>query len=302
MSVSRYPLVSVVTPSFNTGRFLEETIQSVLTQDYPSIEYIVMDGGSTDGTIDILNSHAHQLTYVSAPDGGVADAINRGFAKVKGEILAWLSADDTYLPGAVTSAVNALAANPEAAVAYGAGYWTGLGGELLGRYPTASYDPSMFTRECAVCQPACFIRREAMEAVGLLNSELRVSFDYDLWIRLAKRYRFIHIPEYLATSRMYPENKTLRNRPTVFKESMALLTQHYGYVPVRWVYGYLSFLRDHRDQFFEPLRYSITTYLLSLPAGIRYNYRHPLRYWVEWISPIKSGNLPRNWGRIFSSL
>jgi glycosyltransferase involved in cell wall biosynthesis len=280
---------------------LEETIQSVLSQDYPHIEYIVMDGGSTDGTLDILKSHAHQLTYVSAPDGGVADAINKGFIEARGAILAWLSADDTYLPGAVSMAVDALIANPDAAAAYGEGYWTSVGGEVLGRYPTAPYNPSMFTRECTICQPTCFVRREAIETVGMLNAALRASFDYDLWIRLAKRYRFAYVPEYLATSRMHPENKTLRNRPLVFQESVALLAQHYGYVPVSWVYGHLSFLRDRRDQFFEPLRDSITTYLLSLPVGIRWNYRHPLRYFVEWLSPGKSVNLPRTWRRIFRS-
>ena len=289
------PLVSVITPSLNSAQFLEATIQSVLAQDYPRIEYLVMDGGSTDGTLDILRSHADRLTYVSGRDDGAADAINQGFAKAQGEILAWLGADDTYLPGAVSKAVQAFAAHPDAAVVYGEGNWTGPSGEVLGRYPTAPYDPKMFTRECSVCQPACFIRRDAIECVGMLNPRLRASFDYDLWIRLAKQYRFVHLPEYLANSRMHPGNKTLGQRRTVFRESIALLSQYYGYVPVRWIYGYLSFLRDHRDQFFEPLRQSIFTYLLALPVGMRYNYAKPLRYGAEWLSPIKWSNLSRLW-------
>jgi glycosyltransferase involved in cell wall biosynthesis len=279
----------------NSAQFLEATIRSVLGQDYPHIEYLVMDGGSTDGTLDILRSYADRLTYFSAVDDGAADAINKGFAKAQGEILAWLGADDTYLPGAVSKAVKAFAVHQDAAVIYGEGYWTGSGEEVLGRYPTAPYDPKMFTRECSICQPACFIRREAIEAVGLLNPVLRASFDYDLWIRLARRYRFVHVPEYLANSRMHPGNKTLGQRRTVFTESIALLSQHYGYVPVEWIYRYLSFLRDHRDQFFEPLRQSIVTYLLALPVGMRYNYGHPLRYGAEWLSPIKRSNLSRLW-------
>jgi hypothetical protein len=127
----------------------------------------------------------------------------------------------------------------------------------------------------------------------MLNPALQVSFDYDLWIRLSKRYRFVHVPEYFATSRMHPVNKTLGQRRTLFRESIALLSQHYGYVPVQWIYGYLSFLRDHRDQFFEPLRHSIVTYLLALVLGMRYNYRHPLRYVAEWLSPIKRSSLSR---------
>src|SRR5262249_31801571 len=163
---------------------------------------LVMDGGSTDGTLEILRSHEHQLTYVSSADGGAADAINKGFQRARGEILAWLGADDGYLPGAVTKAVAALSANPDAAVVYGEVYWTGLEGEILGSYPTDAHIPAMLDRECGICQPACFIRRAAIESVGLLNPKLRASFDYDLWIRLAKQYRFVHIPEYLATSRM----------------------------------------------------------------------------------------------------
>lgn len=293
--VGKLPLVSIITPSFNAERFLEDTIRSVLAQDYPLLEYIVIDGGSTDGTLEILRSHGHQLTYLSAPDGGAADAINKGFMRARGEILAWLGADDTYLLGAVSKAVEALVQNPHAAAIYGEGYWTDAAGQVLRRYPTAPYNPAMFASECCICQPTCFFRRHAFEAVGLLNPALRASFDYDLWIRLTKRYPFVHIPDYLATSRMHRENKTLGQRGTVFTESMSLLAQHYGYVPVKWIFGYLSFLRDHRDQFFEPLRPSMATYLRALPVGMRYNYSHPLRYGAEWLSPLKPSNLFRLW-------
>jgi glycosyltransferase involved in cell wall biosynthesis len=295
--VGYLPLVSVVTPSFNAARFLEETIRSVLMQDYPRIEYIVIDGGSTDGTLDILKAHGTRLKYASGRDEGAADALNKGFAIANGEILAWLNADDAYLPGAASRAVEALGANPDAAAVYGEGYWVGAGGETLGRYPTGSCDVAALGRECCICQPSCFIRRSAMESVGMLNAELQASFDYDLWIRIAKRYRLLHIPEYLAASRMHVENKTLGQRKIVFKESIDLLRRHYKYVPVRWVYGYLSFLRDRGDQFFEPLRHSISTYLLSLPAGMRYNYRHPFKYLAEWMSAVKPSNLPKLWRR-----
>src|SRR5437899_1906048 len=126
------PLVSIVTPSFNTARFIERTIESVLSQDYPRIEYIVMDGGSTDGTLDILQRYRGRLQYVSAPDGGAVDAINRGFARSGGSILAWLNADDEYLPGAVRQGVRALAEHPGAAVVYGDGAWVDEEGREIG--------------------------------------------------------------------------------------------------------------------------------------------------------------------------
>lgn len=291
--MQRLPLVSIVTPCLNAARFLEETIQSVLAQDYPELEYLVMDAGSNDGTLEILRRYENRLRYISRPDRGTADAINKGFRGTRGEILAWLNADDTYLPQAVSRAVEALAANPEAAAVYGEGYWMDSRGEVLGRYPTSPSASVALRRECCICQPACFIRRKPLEDVGLLNADLHASFDYDLWIRLTKQYRLVHIPEYLAKSRMHIDNKTLATRQTVFTESIGLLARHYDYVPVSWVYGYLSFLRDQRDQFFQSLQFSLPTYLAALPAGIRYNTAHPLKYLAEWISAARPASLLR---------
>ena len=285
------PLVSIVTPSLHSAEFLEETIGSVLAQDYPHIEYLVMDGGSTDGTLAILERYRDRLQFVSAPDRGAADAINRGFERARGDILAWLGADDLYLPGAVAAAVAGLLAEPAAAV-YGEGYWIDEGGKRLGRYPTVTpYTPAMFSRECSICQPACFMRREAARAVGFLDASLESAFDYDLWIRLSRLYPFRAIPVYLACSRMHRRNKSLGQKRRMFEESIQLLRRHYGYVPVPWVYGYVSFLRDRGDQFFTPLRPSPAAYLRSLAVGSRYNARHLLRYWKEWLRPLRPSRM-----------
>jgi glycosyltransferase involved in cell wall biosynthesis len=277
------PLVSIVTPSFNSGEFLEATIRSVLDQEYPLVEYLVMDGGSMDGSLAILHRYRGQLEYVSEPDHGAADAINRGFRRAQGEILAWIGADDLYLPGAIAAAVEAFAAAPDAAVVYGEASWIDERGERLGRYPTgAPYRPGMFRRECCVCQPACFVRRSAAESVGLLDSSLTSAFDYDFWIRLSQRYEFHAIPRELACSRMHRRNKSLGQKRQMFEESMGLLERHYGYVPVQWVYGHLAFQQDGADQFFAPLRYSAGTWLRSLAEGSRRNRSHLSRYWAEW--------------------
>lgn len=279
------PLVSIVTPSFNSGKFLEETIQSVLSQDYPRIEYLVMDGSSTDGSAAILERYRDRLQYISQPDKGTADAINRGFQRSCGEILTWLSADDCYLPGAVAAAAGRMAAEPDAAVVYGEGYWMDEFGRTLDRYPTvAPYSPAIFQRECGICQPAAFLRREAVEAVGRLDAALHSAFDYDLWIRLSRHYSFTAIPQYLAKSRMHRHNKSLGQKGLMFEECIHLLQRHYGYVPLRWIYGYLTFLKDHTDQFYFPARTSVSTYLRSLAVGSRYNSQHLFRYWGEWLS------------------
>lgn len=285
-------LVSIVTPSLNSADFLEETIQSVLSQDYPNIEYIVVDGGSSDGTVSILDRYKGRLEYSSAADEGAADAINTGFRRSRGAILAWLGADDRYLPGAVSSAVQALRANPAASAVYGEAYWIDEAGRRSGRYPTRSpYSSSMFRTECCICQPACFMRREAVESVGLLDTKLHSAFDYDLWIRITQKSTLTAIPNFLAESRMHIRNKSLGQKQLMFEESIGLLQRHYGYVPPKWVYGYLSFLRDGTDQFYSPLRHCGRTYFRSLLLGSRWNAKHLPRYWGEWLRPVVPGAL-----------
>ena len=279
------PLVSIVTPSFNSAGFIDKTIESVLSQDYPNIEYFVQDGGSTDGTVAILERYAGRVRYASAPDRGAVDAINKAFTRSRGSIVGWLNADDEYLPGAIRAVVNRFAEQPHAGVLYGEGVWIDEQGHEIGPYPTAvPYRPEMLQQECAICQPACFMRREAIESVGWLDPDLHFAFDYDLWIRLSRKQTFVAIPERIAVSRMHRKNKTLGSRKQVFQENIAILRRHYGYVPVNWIYGYLSFLRDGRDQFFQPLRHSAALYALSLGAGSIFNYRHLLHYWREWCS------------------
>ncbi len=292
------PLVSIVTPVYNLAGYIEETARSVLAQDYPHIEYIIMDGGSTDGTLEILNRYRDRLRIVSAPDEGTADAINRGFRLSRGEIFAFLNADDTYLPGAVRAAVEYLAAHPDAGGVYGDANWIAADGRPLGPYPTREFDPAALAEECFICQPACFLRRQVFEQAGMLDTQLHCSFDYDLWIRIARFSRLGYLKRPLANSRMRRENKTLRQRELVFRESIALLKRHFGYAPFCWVYSYTAFLLDRRDQFFEPLRPSLTKLLVSLPLGLRYNPRHPLRVIREWSACLTLAGAERQWQRI----
>lgn len=290
------PLVSVVTPSYNMAPFIEETIQSVLGQDYPHIEYIVMDGGSTDGTLEILRKYEGRLRYESKPDRGQTDAINQGFRLSRGNIFAFLCADDTYLPGAVSRAVEHLVSNPGHGGIYGEGYLTDVRGAILGRYPTREFDPELLKTECFICQPAAFLWRSAFEAAGLMNVDLHQSLDYDLWIRFARRHTLLKVDDYLATSRMHAGAKTLRERAAVFKASIDILKAHYGYAPYAHVYGYCCALLDRRDGFFEPVPPSLLKYAAALVYGSFRNYRHLPRYWKEWFevgSPALSSKIKR---------
>jgi glycosyltransferase involved in cell wall biosynthesis len=280
-----HPLVTIVTPSYNMARYLPETIASVLSQDYPEIEYIVIDGGSTDGTSDLLESYQdHRFRYRIGKDRGASDAIHQGLSQAKGEILAWINADDTYLPGAVRTAAEFLRAHPEMDVVYGEGYWIDEAGARIGPYPTRPFRAKALERDCFICQPACFFRASAYQRCGL-DPSLDVSFDYDLWIRMAKQgLRFASIPEFLANSRIHRGAKTLKEREAVFQTSMRLLQQHYGYVPFQWIFGYTSYRIDGRDQFFQPLQPTIHHYLASLPLGLRMNPQRRLQFLREWIT------------------
>jgi len=298
-----WPLVTIVTPTLNMGHFLDETIQSVLSQDYPHIEYIVIDGGSTDQTLDVVKKYQDRLQFYSAPDGGTADAINKGFRRARGSIWTYLNADDTYLPGAVSTAVRCLLQKPDVVGIYGDAYWVNEESKILGVYPTQEFQSSLLQRECFICQPAAFVRREAIESVAFLDPSLRYTYDYDLWIRLSKNYSLHKVNAFLATSRMHSRNKTLAARRSGFREAMRLLSAHFGYVPFTWIYSYCCHCVDRRDQFFQPLRPSISKYCLTLFLGTWRNWRRPLRFWAEWARVMSLGGMKRRWrDRWFTSV
>jgi len=273
--------VSIVTPSLNMAPFLEQAIQSVLTQDYPNLEYLVMDGGSTDGTPDILRKYEGRLRWESRSDRGQSDAVNRGFLQSRGSIFAFLCADDAYLPGAIRTAVRHLQARPEYGGVYGEGYLVDAQGAILGLYPAREFDSEALSSQCIICQPAAFLRREVFAGAGMLDPELHYALDWDLWIRVAKRRRLLKVDECLAISRMHRGNKTLRHRRGVYREQLEVLRRHYGYAPFPHVYGYCCALLDARDGFYEPVPASLAKYALSWLVGSWRNWRRPLRYWTE---------------------
>ena len=275
-------LVSIATPCLNSERFIRETIESVAAQDYPHIEHIVVDGGSTDGTLEILAQYPG-LAVLTGRDRGTADAINRGFREARGEYFAYLNADDVLLPGAISAAVTALEDAPDAAGVYGEASWIDEKGATIGPYPVRDFDPKLLESECFICQPASLVRSAAFENAGMLNPDFDLTFDYEFWMRLARAgtLRRIHVP--LALSRMHRANKSLGQRAAVLSETFRILRRHYAYVPFRWVYASECHRADGRDQFFEPPAYSIRSYLKSLPAGLSLNSSARLRYALEWL-------------------
>ncbi len=286
--VSDGPLVTVVTPSLNQGRFIRETIESVLTQSYPRVEYLVVDGGSTDETVSILRSYGDRLAWTSGRDGGQASAINAGWRRARGTILAYLNSDDTYRPGAIEAAVAALLAHPDAGAVYGEGYHVDEAGRVIERYPTESFDMSRLAQTCFICQPAVFLRREVVERLGYLDESRRYCMDYDLWIRLARVSRFVHVPRYLANTRVHAEAKTVEHRGPVHAEILDTVHHHFGHLTSQWVYGYATALLPPRRRRTRWADVSFVCRFLGLSLVTFARYRSPIprsewRLWAVWV-------------------
>jgi Glycosyl transferase family 2 len=228
--LSDRPRVSVVIPSFNQARFLRATVDSVVSQDYPDVEVLVMDGGSTDGSVEILRSYGDRIRFVSERDRGQADAINRGFARATGSVLGWLNSDDIYLPGAVRKAVGALTASPDATMVYGEGNIIDEEGRVLGPFIyTRPFDLWILVNVSDfILQPTVFMRAGAVRAAGGLDESLHFGLDWDLWIRLACRGPVVQVPEKLAQSREYGTTKTSTGGWRRLRELRMIMTRYGG--------------------------------------------------------------------------
>lgn len=217
-------MVSIVTPSYNKGSFIEETILSVKNQTYPHIEHIVVDGGSTDETLDILRKYSDSLIWISEPDEGQSDAINKGWRMSRGEIVAYLNADDTYMPWAVQTAVEFLAENPDVAMVYGDCNIIDEHGQVIGQYPTKEFAlRQILCGFCIVPQPSVFLRRAVLDKVGYVNTDLYAAMDLDLWIRIGLKFKIRYVPRVLASFRRYPGTKSVSEIPRFSEERFAIL-------------------------------------------------------------------------------
>jgi glycosyltransferase involved in cell wall biosynthesis len=276
-----------VTPSYNQGQYLAETIESVLGQEGDfDLDYIIIDGGSADDSVEVIRRYEQLLNeggwqvkcrgirfrWVSEKDSGQTDAIMKGFRMAEGEILAWLNSDDTYLPGALKRAVDAFIREPEISVLYGRAYFTDAKGEVIGKYPTEPFNYRRLAAFNFICQPSTFFRKSGLHAAGGLDSGLHYVMDYDLWIRLARRFEFTYLPEYLSNYRLHEESKTISPKAALanHKEALEAVRKYYGWSPLNRVYLYCyHVLRSKMPAALT--KFKLPLVILSLPfALVRY--------------------------------
>jgi len=232
MPINPQPLVSIVTPSYNQADYLEETIQSVLAQTYPNIEYILIDGGSTDGSVEIIRKYETQLAYwVSRKDRGQTEAINTGFGQASGKILAWLNSDDTYLPPAVEQAVAFLQKNPEVGLVYGDTNFIDSDGQTIGRFNAQQTNYQRLRRGGVYLpQQSAFWRAELWHRVGPLDPSFYFAMDYDLWVRLARISEIRYVPELWANFRLHAGAKTIAADERCWPEMLRVHRRDGGHI------------------------------------------------------------------------
>jgi glycosyltransferase involved in cell wall biosynthesis len=241
------PSISIVTPSFNQASYIKETIQSVLTQEYPYLEYFVIDGGSTDGTLDILRQYDQQLNWASEPDEGQTQAINKGFRKSTGEIVAWLNSDDLYLPGALHSVADFFSRHPDVDVVYGDYLLVDRQSKVLLRKREIPFDYNILLHGLNyISQPATFFKQSLFDRVGYPDESLHYGMDWEYWLRIASSGgKFVHLPRYLAAARWHAQAKTLLAPPRMHSEFQAMRARYWpGYSPQAgsWQKLYLGLL------------------------------------------------------------
>lgn len=234
------PKVSIVTPSFNQAEFLEETILSVLGQDYPHIEYIIIDGGSSDGSADIIRQYEDQLAYwVSEPDGGQTDAINKGCRLATGDIIAYINSDDVYCPSAISKVVNYFMKFPDVAMVYGDALHIDRKGALMSIVRTGEVDLVRYlSNQFYLPQPAIFFRRRILDEIGYFDSRYNLAMDKEFWTRVLLNFKGGYLPDFLAKLRIYTDAKSSSQKCKYLEEHLMILD---------WVFSNMHLPHDRKD-------------------------------------------------------
>jgi glycosyltransferase involved in cell wall biosynthesis len=264
--------ISIVTPSYNQGKYIERTIRSVLSQDIEGLSYMVMDGGSSDETLSVLRRYENRVPWVSERDRGPSDAINKGFYSSSGEILGWLNSDDIYYPGALRTVLDFFGKNPDVDVMYGDANHIDENDEVIEKYPTEDWNWERLKKTCFISQPAAFFRRKVFDRCGPLKVGVRC-MDYEYWLRLGKdEVRFAHLPRLMAATRLHRGAFSVAGRLACHKEINDFTKKLFMKTPDQWLFNYAHAVAESKGYSrSQPIRYISTLIYYSTYAALHWN-------------------------------
>ena len=236
----------MVTPSYNQGKYIRRTIDSVLSQNVEDLEYIVMDGGSNDETVNILKEYGDLIIWKSEKDKGQTDAVNKGIKMAHGDIIGWLNSDDIYYPDAIKKVLEVFQKHPEINVVYGNANHIREDDSFIEEYYTEDFNYERLKDICFICQPSLFFRKKVVDQYGYLDEKLQYCMDYDYWLRLGKGEQFYRLNELIAGSRLYDDNKTLGSRRKVHEEMLKMQEKNLGKAAEKWIYNLAHVIVDEK--------------------------------------------------------
>ena len=240
----KQPMISVIVPSYNQGRFLERTLLSIINQDCQNYEIIIMDGGSTDKSVEIIKKYAKKypdkILWKSEKDKGQTDAINKGLKLARGDILAYLNSDDTYAAGAFSTILDFFARNPDEDIVHGIGHHIDENDNYICKVPSKPEpaDSCSLYYGCVICQPATYWRRKVFEKTGFFSDSLVYGMDYDYWIRISRNFKIPFIEKHLANYRLHDASKTVSCKVEMSKTDLGVIKKNYGTVSIYSLWGY----------------------------------------------------------------
>jgi glycosyltransferase involved in cell wall biosynthesis len=284
---------SVITPSYGQGDFIEQTIQSVLSQAEVDFEYMVCDGGSSDNTLTILRKYQSHLRWVSEPDGGQADAVNKGIRNTTGDIIAWINSDDVYYPLALSKVRHIFETFPDVRVIYGKANHIDQAGNIIRPYPTEAWNYKRLKEVCFICQPATFFRRQLVEDQGYLDTQLEFCMDYELWLRYGRHENFFYSPEVLAGSRLYPGTKTSKSQLELHFEINEMLRDKFTLSTEKWVFAYAAAAVEENDKSRDRHSFALVTQFHRLVEFLTFSWQGYSRWRDLNFSPLTAWEMFR---------